>query len=130
MDKDIKEEYLKGLDPLFRDIVETLSGIIESVDKRLECDIKWNRLTYSLSGDYHHWIYGIAKTKKSINLIFHFGGIIDDKDEQFLVGESFLLRKLEYSTRNGIKDSVIRDFVAQAINRLEYFKENWKKLNK
>jgi hypothetical protein len=37
---------------------------------------------------------------------------------------------LEYSTANDIDEKVIKDFVRQAIKKLDYFKLNWKELNK
>jgi len=130
MSLDTKKVYINKIDLNFKEIVEVITKTIESVDKNLECEIKWGRLTYGLSGDYHHWICGIAQTKKTINLIFHFGGILDDKNNHFIAGDSFFLRKLEYSTANDIDEKVIKDFVKQAIKKLDYFKLNWKELNK
>lgn len=130
MSLDTKNTYIDKIDSSFKEIVEVITKTIESVDKKLECEIKWGRLTYGLSGDYHHWICGIAQTKKTINLIFHFGGILDDKNNHFISGDSFFLRKLEYSTTNDIDEKVIKDFVKQAIHKLDYFKLNWKELNK
>jgi hypothetical protein len=127
---DIKRAYISNINPSFQRIVETLIKTIESVDKKLECEVKWGRLTYGLLGDYHHWICGIGQTKKTTNLIFHFGGILDDRNEHFIVGDSFFLRKLEYSTINDINEGVIKDFIKQAIDKLDYFKNNWKELNK
>lgn len=47
-----------------------------------------------------------------------------------MTGGSFFLRKLNYSAINDVDKEVIRDFIKQAINKLEYFKNNWKELNK
>ena len=130
MSIDVKKTYISHIDLNFQKIVEVLAKTIESIDKKLDCEVKWGRLTYGLSGDYHHWICGIAQTKKTVNLIFHFGGILDDKSKHFIVGDSFFLRKLEYSTVGDIDEKVIKNFVKQAINKLDYFKNNWKELNK
>ncbi|MDD2483032.1 MAG: DUF1801 domain-containing protein [Candidatus Shapirobacteria bacterium] len=125
-----KEIFINKIDPNFLDIFERITKAIESVDEKLDCEIKWGKLTYGLSGDYHHWICGIAQTKKSLNLIFHFGGLLEDKNKKFIVGESFFLRKLEYSSIDNVDIAVIKDFVKQAINKVDYFKENWKILSK
>lgn len=125
----LKKTYIRHTDPNFQIIVEVLTKTIESIDKKLDCEIKWGRLTYGLSGDYHHWICGIAQIKKTINLIFHFGGILEDRNKHFIVGDSFFLRKLEYSTVSDINEKVVKDFVKQAIGKLDYFKNNWKELN-
>jgi hypothetical protein len=130
MSKEAKTKYISKIYPEFQKVVEVLIKTIESVDKKLDCDIKWSRLTYGLSGDYHHWICGIAQTKKSINLIFHFGGILEDKNKKFISGESFFLRKVEYSKVSDINEKVVEDFIKQAIGKLDYFKNNWKELNK
>ena len=124
-----KKNYQKKIKKEFKDIFESITEAIESVNKNLDCEIKWGRLTYGLQGDYHHWICGISQTKKSINVTFHFGGILKDKEKYFIVGESLFLRKLEYSAINSVDTKVIKDFVKQAINKLDYFKANWKTLN-
>ena len=123
---EVKKIYISKINPDFRAIVESITKTIESTDKNLVCAVKWGRLTYGLSGDFHHWICGIAQTKKGINLIFHFGGILDDKEKKFISGDSFFLRKLEYSAISDVEEKVIKDFVKQAICKLEYFKANWK----
>ncbi|MFA6252339.1 MAG: DUF1801 domain-containing protein [Candidatus Paceibacterota bacterium] len=130
MSADIKELYISKINPDFKEVVKKLIKIIESTDKNLDCEIKWGRLTYGILGDYHHWICGIDQTKKSINLIFHFGGILDDKNKNFIAGNSFFLRKLEYLQVSDINETVVKDFVKQAISKLDYFKNNWKELNK
>jgi len=130
MSKEIKKVYISKINPDFKEIVETITKTIESVDKKLDCEVKWGRLTYAISKDYHHWICGIAQTKKSVNLIFHFGCILDDKNKNFITGYSFFFRKLEYSKLTDINEKIIKDFIKQAISKLDYFKKNWKELNK
>ncbi len=130
MNSNDKKEFTGKLNPNFKGIVEDITAIIGSVNEKLSCEIKWGRLTYGLNGDFHHWICGIAQTKKSVNLIFHFGGILEDKNKYFIIGDSFFLRKLEYTLKNDIDEKVIKNFVKQAIDKLEYFKANWKLLNK
>ena len=125
-----KEIFINKVNPDFLDIFEKITKAIESVDEKLDCEIKWGKLTYGLSGDYHHWICGIAQTKKSLNLIFHFGGLLEDKNKKFIVGESFFLRKLEYTSISNVDTNVIKDFIKQAIDKVDYFKENWKILSK
>ncbi len=130
MSINVKKMHISKINPNFKKMVEVLAEVIESVDKKLTCEIKWGRLTYGFSGDYHHWICGIAQTKKAISLIFHFGGILDDKNKKFIAGDSFFFRKLEYPEIGDIDKKVIKDFVKQAILKLEYFKNNWRELNK
>lgn len=125
-----KEIFTNKINSDFLDIFEKIIKAIESVDEKLDCEIKWGKLTYGLSEDYHYWICCLAQTKKSINLTFHFGGLLEDKNKKFIVGESFFLRKLEYTSISDVDTNVIKDFVKQAINKVDYFKENWKILGK
>lgn len=125
-----KEIFTNKISPDFLDVFNKITKTIESIDEKLDCEIKWGKLTYGLSGDYHHWICGIAQTKKSINLTFHFGGLLEDKNKKFIVGESFFLRKLEYKSIGDVDVEIIKDFVKQAINKVDYFKANWKILGK
>jgi hypothetical protein len=130
MNTEIKIAYISKINPDFKEIVDAITKTIESVDKKLNCEVRWGRLTYGLSDDYHNWICGIAQTKKTINLSFHFGGILEDKNKNFIAGDSFFLRKLEYSSVNDINEKLIKDFTKQAIDKLDYFKNNWRELNK
>jgi hypothetical protein len=129
-DMNPKQDFQNRVNDEFKEIFLRVAEAVESVDNQLACEIKWGRLTYGLSGDYHHWICGIAQTKKSINLIFHFGGLLDDKNKYFIVGDSFFLRKLVYSSINNVDIDVINNFLKQAINKVDYFKANWKTLSK
>jgi hypothetical protein len=125
-----KQDFQDKLNDNFKDIFLKVTEAIEFVNADLACEIKWRRLTYGLSGDYHHWICGIAQTKKSTNLIFHFGGLLVDEEKKLIAGNSFFLRKLEYKLIDDVDAKIIKNFVQQAINKLDYFKENWKTLNK
>ena len=125
-----KQAFKNKINDEFKDIFLKITEAIESVNANLACEIKWRRLTYGLSGDYHHWICGIAQTKKSTNLIFHFGGLLVDEEKRLIAGNSFFLRKLEYKSINDVDVKVIKNFVKQAINKLDYFKDNWKTLNR
>ncbi len=127
---DVKKSFSEKINDDYKEIFWEITKAIELVSDKLVCEVKWGRLTYGLFGDYHHWICGIAQTKKSINLIFHFGGLLDDKNEYFIVGDSFFLRKLEYSSIDNVDIDVIKNFVKQAINKVNYFKANWKTLSK
>lgn len=111
-------------------IFDAVISAVRASDKNLEASTKWGKLTFSFKGDFHHWICAISPTKKSVNLIFHFGGLLTDKKKAFKSGESFFLRKLEYKSLNEVNPAIINDFVNQAINKLDYFRLNWKELNK
>ncbi|MFZ5377015.1 MAG: DUF1801 domain-containing protein [Patescibacteria group bacterium] len=124
-----KENFSSNIRSEFQEIFDRITQIIHEANDQLTCEVKWNRLTYGLSQDYHHWICSIDQTKKSLNLIFHFGGLLNDPNNHFIVGTSLFLRKLEYKSIDEVDEKIITNFVKQAINKLGYFKENWKRLS-
>jgi len=127
MKKEIKNFYDSAPEN-YKEMINKLSSTILQANNQLTQDIKWNRLTFALNEDYHHWICSIGITKKAIALYFHFGGLLEDKYKILISGESKFLRKIEYKTLEDINDKFIKDYILQAISKLDYFKENWKKL--
>jgi hypothetical protein len=123
-------ELKQNLEPQATEIVKKLFDVINSVDNRLTSDIKWRQLTFALEGNYHHWICAIAVTKKSVNLVFHFGGLLDDPNKILIAAASKFFRKIEFQSVDNIDEKQIKKLIFQAIDKLPYFKENWKTLNK
>jgi hypothetical protein len=128
MNQGLLDKFTKNASPEFKKIVERLAGILESSGKPLESAIKWNQLMYAYRGDFHHWICGIGITKKTVDLVFHFGGLLDDPQRVFKAGSSAFLRKIAYQKVDDIDEKVALDFLSQALKRLEYFKANWKEI--
>lgn len=124
------EEYLLNYIPEFREIANRLIGIIFSTSKDLSLAIKWKRLTFGFNDDFHHWICAIDITKNYVSVIFHFGGLLEDKKNLFKAGTSKFLRKLEIRKNHEINEEDIKGFIIQAIDKLQYFKDNWKEISK
>lgn len=122
----ILTEFTAGLDPMFADIVEHIVKVIRSAPRPLDSAVKWKQLTFADNSDFHHWICAIAVTRKCVALRFHFGGLLEDPGKHLLAGSSKFLRTLEFRTMAGVDDGVILDFVNQAQNKLQFFKNNWK----
>jgi hypothetical protein len=72
------QEWLEGLDEDSRRQAEYLVNIVEGGDTRFEQAVKWGRLVFTVGGNWHHWICGIAATKKGVTLVFHKGVLLDD----------------------------------------------------
>jgi hypothetical protein len=123
-------DFTKNIGPEFKRIVQRLDEIIEGSGKRLDVAVKWRQLTYAYNTDFHHWICGISITKNTVGLNFHFGGLLDDPNGVFKSGSSMFLRKIEYRTIEDVDEGVILGFLVQALDKLEYFKENWKEIKK
>lgn len=125
----IIEKYIENKNPDFGMIVFKLSEIILSTNKSFGYAIKWGRLTFGLNEDFHHWICYIDILKNNVSLVFHFGGLLEDKNKLFISGTSKFFRKLEFKNISEINESVIKDFLNQAVGKLDFFKKNWKKVN-
>lgn len=119
-------DFAANADVRFRPIVMRLAAIIHTAPEQLDVAVKWSNLTFAREGDFHHWICAIAVTKKAVSLNFHFGALLDDPTGLLKAGSSRFLRKLEYRALDDVDDAVVRDFVTQALIRLQYFKDNWK----
>ncbi len=115
---------------------EEFEKIAEMIAKELlkndniQLAVKWKRLTFALGGDFHHWICAIGFSKKSVNLTFHFGGLLDDPYGLFITGESRFLRKIEFTKTSELDPVRIRHYFDSAIDRLDYFRKNWKTISK
>ncbi|HEY5629917.1 MAG TPA: hypothetical protein VIR16_10435, partial [Candidatus Limnocylindrales bacterium] len=63
-----------------------------------------------MAGDFHHWICGIATTRKGATLQFHFGGLLPDPDDVLTAGASRFLRKLEFPSAEMVDADLIAGF--------------------
>lgn len=125
-DTELIDSFTLSAHPNFVQLFTRLASVIGGVEPRLECAVKWGRLTFALDGDYHHWICGIGVTKKAVVLTFHFGGLLRDPTGLLRAGASRFGRKLEYRVPEDVNETAIVDFMSKALGRLEYFKDNWK----
>lgn len=85
--------WLSGLDESLRREVEFLASVVASADAGLEQAIKWGQLTFTVGGNWHHWICGIAATKKGAKLVLHKGALLDDP-HRLLQGSGRYLRDI------------------------------------
>jgi hypothetical protein len=106
--------WLSGLERNVRLGVEVLARIVTSADARIEQAIKWGRLTFTVDGDWHHWLCGIAITKKATRLVVHKGALLDDP-HALLQGSGRYLREIPLDRAREDSDGV-RDIVRSAID--------------
>jgi len=123
-------EFVQGLSSEFAEIVHRLVRAIGDSPVELDAAMKWNKLTFALKGDFHHWICAIGVTKKSVGLNFHYGGLLSDPGGIFRAGDSKFLRKIEYQSIAAVDDAVVLDFIRQALEKHQYFKANWKQIQR
>jgi hypothetical protein len=113
-----------------KELIIFLANYIFSIRDDFTVDIKWRKITFALNNDFHHWICAIAATKNSVNLYFHFGKLLDNKTYVFKTGTSRFLGKIEFKKIEDINKKIIKDLINEAVLKLDFFKNNWKDLNK
>jgi hypothetical protein len=95
------------LEPQTRAEVEEVADLVGRAGPRLSRAIRWNRLTFAVEGNWHHWLCGIAVTKKAGNLVFHKGSLLDDP-ERLLGGDGRYVRQLPLTTARARPSAVVR----------------------
>jgi len=56
--------------------------------------------------------------------------LLCDEKNRLIAGTSKFLRKIEYESLDSIDEEEIKNFIQKAVEKLPYFKENWRELNK
>ncbi len=120
--------FVQGATPEFAAVVRRLVDVIDSSGHNLDAAVKWQQLTFAASGDFHHWICSISITRKHVGLNFHYGGLLVDRAGGLSAGSSKFLRKIEYRAKEDVDEAVVRDLIVQAVDKRQYFKDNWKRL--
>lgn len=122
--------FIQNLDYNFIEVVNRLIELIDKTEFGFDIAMKWGKITFAKNGDFHHWICAIGVTKNCVTLYFHFGGLLEDPQRRLKSGTSKFLRKLEFRQLSDIHDDVIIRFIEQAFKKLDYFKTNWKEIQK
>lgn len=120
MTSPVLRDFLDGADPQLARVATRLHQSVSQA-ARLTWAVKWGQLTGAVDGDYHHWICGVAVTKKHVAFRLHFGALLNDPDS-LLQGEGQFLRSLVFTSRDEVDRSVIGAFVKDAVSRLPKFK--------
>lgn len=110
------EDWLGRWTPDQRRQVEQLADVVHrAASVRIESAIKWDRLTFSVDQDWHHWLCGIAVTRAGVRLVFHKGSLLDDPTG-LLRGSGRYVRELDH--QDALRDPrAAKALVNQAIAR-------------
>jgi hypothetical protein len=112
------EIWLDQLPPERRAEAEELAGQVRAAaDPSDELDeaIKWNRLTFTAGGNWHHWVCAVSVTKRAASLMFHKGVLLEDP-HGLLEGDGRYLRGMSYARAHEDPDAVAA-LVRQAVSR-------------
>lgn len=109
--------WLDLLPPGRRGEAEELADRVRATGSPAELDeaIKWNRLTFTVGGDWHHWVCAVSVTNRAVSLLFHQGALLDDP-AGLLDGDGRYLRGLPYAQARldpGAATALIRQALAR-----------------
>ena len=97
--------WIARLEPRTQTVVDEVADLISGVDPRLTQAIKWGRLTFAVDDNWHHWLCGVAVTKKGNALVFHKGVLLDDPT-RLLTGAGRYVRQLPLASVKRHPDAV------------------------
>jgi hypothetical protein len=89
------EDWVRQCSPDRREQVEWLAGRVHAAVDGVDEAIKWGRLTFTVDGNWHHWLCAIAVTARGVSLVLHKGALLDDP-AGMLEGEGRYLRQTPY----------------------------------
>jgi hypothetical protein len=107
------EDWLRQWTPDQQEQVKWLAGRVHAARAGVVEAIKWRRLTFTVDGNWHHWLCAIAVTPAGVNLMFHKGSLLDDP-AGVLRGGGRYLRQLPYDQAAADPEAVTA-LVRQAI---------------
>jgi hypothetical protein len=107
------QDWLAQWSPNQREQVEWLAGRVHAAAEGITEAIRWRRLTFTIDGNWHHWLCAIAVTKPAVALVFHKGSLLEDQ-AGVLRGEGSYLRRVAYH-QAAADPSAVTALVRQAI---------------
>jgi hypothetical protein len=89
------DDWVRRCSPERREQVDWLAGRVHAAGEGVDEAIRWGRLTFTVDGNWHHWLCAIAVTARGVSLVFHKGALLDDP-AAMLEGEGRYLRQTPY----------------------------------
>ncbi len=76
-----------------------------------------------MDNDFDHWICAAAASRNRVNLTFHFGSLSATITGAFAPPDGEYVRKIGFVAVEQVDDAAVHDLLAQAMNRLPYFRQ-------
>jgi hypothetical protein len=90
--------------------------LVFDAEPRMEEAIKWNRITFTVHGDWRDWICGIETTKKQVNVVFHKGALLNDRSG-VLQGAGKQTRQIGFASLAEIESNALIDLIREAVTK-------------
>jgi hypothetical protein len=115
------EKWLRTWSPTQQEQAQHLAAVVHAADEAVAEAIKWRRLTFTVDGNWHHWLCAIAITKGGVSLMFHKGSLLEDP-AGLLRGEGRYLRQIPYDQAAAHPEAVtalVREAIARQTEMLD-----------
>jgi hypothetical protein len=113
---EIVARHLPQLDERSRATVERLIELILHVLPDAQHERKSSRLTFTRTGDWHHWICALSSTKNVIKLVIHKGALLDDP-RGVMEGDGRYSRAIAFRSPEEIDADVLAPILREAAAR-------------
>lgn len=115
------QAWLDRWSPAQRDQVEGLASLVTGAAPDTAADVKWGRLTFTVGGDWHHWLCAVAVSKRVVSLVFHKGVLLDDPSG-LLQGTGRYVRQVPHGAATADAEAtaaLVREAVAHQTDMLD-----------
>ena len=96
--------------------MERLIDLVFEVLPDAQHESKWGQLTFTLDGEWHHWICALSPTKKAVKLVIHKGALLADP-HGVMEGTARYLRAIPFRSPDEIDPDVVTPILREAAAR-------------
>lgn len=100
------EAWIGGWDADQQVAVRWFADRVHDADPRISEAIKWRRLTFTVEGNWHHWLCAVSVTRGGVGLMLHKGALLHDP-QALMLGDGRYLRQVPYEVAAGNPDAVV-----------------------
>lgn len=108
--------FISSLDPKRQTITERFIDVLLAVEPQFEVAMKWKRPTFTLHGNWNHWICAIQPAKGQVSLEFHKGALLDDP-EGVLTGTARYPRRVTVPDVSAVDAKVLEPIIRDAVEK-------------
>lgn len=97
-----------------QEIFDLVVNTAEKAHPAFQNRMQWQKPTFTLNDNWHHWIFSLNKTKAGMTVTFHKGWLLEDPQKR-LSGEGKHLRMLRFTSASQIETACLEKLFREAI---------------
>jgi hypothetical protein len=113
LDPEIQSVYDAFPQPA-RAIFDRIVAIAILADPALQNRLQWQKPTFTLNNNWHHWLFSVANTKKGVTVTFHKGWLLEDPYHA-LQGDGLHVRMLRFNESAEVNADILTGLIRSAI---------------